>query len=394
MGPPGTGYLPTPEQELLLRASLLPDDRAIEAWEAWILQVDIDNLDHGSYRLFSLLYRNLRTHDIDHPAIPRFRGFHRKTWYQNQLLLHRMAAVVRSLQAEGIETLILKGAALVLLGYYEDPGLRPMSDFDLLIRPEHSLRAVRMLQADGWQSYYDLTPTEAHLATVHSHDFRRGEDGLFDLHWQVLPESISTGASEVFWKRAIETKLGGLTVHALNPTDQFFHICVHGMQWNQVPPIRWIADAMVVLRKARGEIDWDRLVEHGRQHLVLLRLHTALSILQDRFDAPLPAEILDRIKRFPEYTFGRFEYYVSKTPYLVSCAQLPAYWFRYVRLTQDRNWLSRTMGFPRFLQHAGGFSSMWELWLVLLRKMIGVLRNLLRALKRRILVDSRSGANG
>ena len=126
------GYqLPTKEQELLLMAALLRGSAAIDAWLEWKSSVNVDRLDQHSYRLLPLLYRNLSIHGVEDPLLNKFRGIHRLTWYKNRVMFHNMATLIRHFNDAGIDTILLKGAALVLR-YYEDHGLRPMIDFDIL----------------------------------------------------------------------------------------------------------------------------------------------------------------------------------------------------------------------------------------------------------------------
>src|SRR5215470_12661875 len=134
-------WWPTPRQELLLKAALLEGEAAVEAWESWRANTDIHRLDQGSYRMLPLLYRNLQKHEIKDPVMEKLKGVYRHTWYKNQILFSRMAAILRSFQEAGIDVMVLKGTALVLL-HYKDYGLRPMNDFDVLVRLKQSSEAI------------------------------------------------------------------------------------------------------------------------------------------------------------------------------------------------------------------------------------------------------------
>src|SRR2546422_8135768 len=122
---------PTWQQELLLRAALLQGKNSIEAWEKWKSSTDINQLDLGSHRLLPQLYRNLHVQGVKDRLLEKFKGIYRRTWCDNQLLFHEVSALLRSLGDAGIETIVLKGAALALL-HYRDCGLRPMNDFDVM----------------------------------------------------------------------------------------------------------------------------------------------------------------------------------------------------------------------------------------------------------------------
>ena len=47
-----------------------------------------------------------------------------------------------------------------------------------------------------------------------------------------------------------------MPVFTLDPTDQLFHTCAHGVKWEPVPSLRWIVDAAMILKDPIGH---DRL---------------------------------------------------------------------------------------------------------------------------------------
>ena len=77
---------------------------------------------------------------------------------------------------------------------------------------------------------------------------------------------------------------------ALNPTDQLLHTCWHGARWNEVPPIRWVADAMAILGASAPEIEWPSLLKKAERHRIVLPVKDALEYLKKKFDAPVPDE--------------------------------------------------------------------------------------------------------
>ena len=86
---------PTPHQLLLLKAALLRDEPALDAWAEWKVGVDIDSLDWGSQRLLPKLYKNLHSHGIEEPLVRKFKGFHRRTWCENQLKFRKLAPALQ-----------------------------------------------------------------------------------------------------------------------------------------------------------------------------------------------------------------------------------------------------------------------------------------------------------
>ena len=84
-----------------------------------------------------------------------FRFERSATAARGKKLLETLGETHRALAGSGIETVALKGAALLLRGDAE-PGLRPMGDLDLLlVKPERLDAATRALETQGWKHRYE-----------------------------------------------------------------------------------------------------------------------------------------------------------------------------------------------------------------------------------------------
>ncbi len=292
-------YFPSPMHELLLRAGLLKDDRALAAWRAWTAHVRLpdDPVDGGTFRLLPLVYHNLTSLGLRDAALPLLKGIHRRIWYENQLRLHSLADLLDRFREAGIPTLVLKGAALVLR-YYADVGLRPMDDADVLVPTERVLEAIVLLRRMGWRErryreWSQVDPTI--IATRHSWEFSNEAGDRVDLHWHALSTSCFPGADDPLWRGAEPLMIGSAPSLALNATDALMHTCAHGGCWNPLPPVRWVSDAMHVLRSAADHIDWQRVVDMVQWLSATLPVRDSLGYLVEHFDAPIPAKVLDQL---------------------------------------------------------------------------------------------------
>jgi len=358
--------LPSPQQELLLKASLLEGNEAIEAWEEWKSTVDVNLVDSASHRMLPLLYRNLQTLGITDPSMAKYKGVYRQTWYKNQILFHAIASLLRSFEDANIQTMVLKGAALTVL-YYKDYGLRPMNDFDVLIRAEKVLPAIGLLETLGW-SPMDFMPTEKYISVSYSHGFRNSAGQEFDLHWHLLSQSRGINADDDFWDGAVPCNINNVATRALNPTDQLLHICIHGAKWNFIPPFRWVADAMTILNTSQSRIDWKQLMEQCERRRLVLPLSDALNYLKEIFDAPIAPGILKKLREIPVPNIERIEYKIAVNP-PTQWTAMSDLWCQHYRLTGNVGLLQKITGFPRFLQNIWGIPA-WKLPLHGLSKMI------------------------
>jgi hypothetical protein len=266
-------FLPTLEQHHLLRASLLRDVASVhESFERWKSLVHIDAIDQGSMRLLPLLYRNLKRLSIDDPLMPRLKGVYRQVWFRNQLILEHGQRALRTLSTANIPATVLKGAALIET-VYEEPALRPMEDFDVLVSREHFRRAVEAMLAADWVFHPPLFDPEPHFVFQHAVGFRRDGGGELDLHWSAmgLPMDFSIGP--------------------LTPADQLLQICTHATRFNpDIPPIRWAADAFLLL--ANAPFPWDALVERARARRLSLVMLRALEYLRDGLEVAIPENVM------------------------------------------------------------------------------------------------------
>ncbi|MBW4497063.1 MAG: nucleotidyltransferase family protein [Oscillatoria princeps RMCB-10] len=359
------GYKPTHQQGLLLRAALLQGENALAAWEEWRAAVDIQRLDAGSYRLLPLLYRNLSLHGVNDPLMAKFKGVYRNTWCKNQLSFKKVSAVMRAFHEAGIQTMLLKGAALSL-NYYRDYGLRPMSDFDLIVPTADALPAMKLLRELGWET--SVERPERYIDLTHAAGGFSDEYGTkMDLHWHVLHQCLQENADEDFWKGAISVKIDDLSTHVLNPTDQLFHVCVHGWHGDVFPTIRWVADAMTVINSSPDAIDWHRLVAQAEKRQLVLRLKDTLPILRDLLDAPVPLSIIQDIEKLPIAAIERLEYKSSPGRLIRGFGSLPMIYTSYVRRSMNDGSFN-LLGLARHLQYYLGLEHLWQLPLDVIKR--------------------------
>jgi len=305
---PATAALwPSAAQELLLKAALLEGAEGLAAWSAWKSSHDLveTHLDHGSFRLLPLVYRNLLTQGVDEPLMPRLKGIYRYWWCWNQRLFYRAAEAIGGLEEAGISTLLLKGTALSIQSY-RDPGARPIGDVDLLVPYADAARAVEHLARIGWSPlrprYHDLISYQHCVGMVHADGER------LDLHWHVLRDCVDYDSDDGFWHRAVPVKLLDQRSRALGYTDALLHTIVHGMRWNEEPTMRWIPDAITILRVADGAIDWRTLRDEARERGMLLRVSRGMSYLRHRLGAPIPDEAMAMIRTTRPSVLERMEY--------------------------------------------------------------------------------------
>jgi hypothetical protein len=351
------GVFPSPPHALLLRAALLSGHSALRAWRQWVAGVDWQGqFDRASFRLLPLLHTNLLRHAVTHPVMPKLKGIYRLAWYETNQILYRMRDEVEALKNAGVDVMLVKGAPLALT-YYRSLGARPMKDVDIVVPTADAHAAVRVLEQRGWRRAPGAE--DADLTYKHAMSFIDARGQECDLHWHVLYECCQPDADVDFWQGAEPLDFLGIPVKTLNPADALLVVVVHGMRSNEEPVIRWVADAVTIVREAGARLDWDRLVRQAQQRQLTERLRLGLLYLAREMDVPVPIEVFARLAAVRLSVMERLETRHALAPLAVRSrsvlGDLIPLWASYRRFLGDVGPWRTLAGFPDYLLY------MWHL---------------------------------
>ncbi|GET42097.1 nucleotidyltransferase family protein [Microseira wollei] len=342
---------PNSAQKLLLKAALLQGKLATYSWQQWKASVDIENLDQESYQLLPLLYGNLSAHDVTDDHMGRLKGVYRRSWCENQVMLQNLTTILRCFQEAGIDTLLLKAAALNL-NSSQDKALRMINFLDILVHPADALKAMSLLQKLGWQPQGKIP--EKLVPFAHVLGFKNPSNQYLNLRWHLFGDGFNQTVEKDFWNWAKLTQVGDASAYILSPTDALFYICVAGGEGNRTMPANRIADAAILLDSSQLEIDWHRLISLAQTYHFVLPLKTTLSQLQDILNYPIPSSSFATIQNLPVSQFEAREYQIvagKKTPIL---ERFLLRYFQYSRMVNSADYQLKLLGFPRYLQYIWG----------------------------------------
>jgi len=223
---------------------------------------------------------------------------------RNTLLFGVVQEVLQACQRQGMEVIVLKGAALAET-VYPNRAVRPMGDIDFLVRPEMLEAVDDALTALGYRfvghgrpkaywraQYYELTfepPPAAPLAVP------------IEVHWALERASRSFRIDhDGLWQRAIPATIAGIETHILAPEDQLLHLCIHlckhagspaidgGRSWR----LRAFCDLVAVLCHAGPTLDWEALVHRAQAWGVASYLYVPLALTCELSGLGVPTSAL------------------------------------------------------------------------------------------------------
>lgn len=346
--------LPNVEQKLLLDCVFGPDSEALERFEEWVAVTDLkDETDWGVFRLLPLVYDRLRDLGVEHPLMGRLKGVYRRSFYENQGNLRLAADVITALDKGGLRPMLLKGAPFCI-DYYRTVAVRPMRDVDLVLRPKDIPEAVRLLRAEGWSPLWtgwtgSWSPIAGDYEFCHSITLCDPDGNEMDLHWKCMEET----ASDFFWQNAEPIDVLGSQSLKQAPTALIVHTILHGMRSNVEPPVRWIADSLVLLRKRKDDIDWASIVTFAKEKKLAYRLSLGLRYLKSEFGADIPEAPLAALEATPISICEKLEnerYLYQAERFLWNpVTRKWRYFLEFTIVARDLGPLSLLTAFPRFL---------------------------------------------
>jgi hypothetical protein len=339
---------PDAEQKWLLQACLFPQREAEKAWNSWLKLVDIENLDPASLKLLPLAYRNLS--NLKGPVLDRCRGYYRKTWLQNQLNWKEVKSSLDPLVERGIQVVLLKGMAMIL-AYYEDLGARTIGDIDILVRTEDLPIVQKIFKQNGLRQSnprFDLQDKQQ-IARWHAISFLDEGGRDIDLHWSFIHEHSP------LLDQAVLRQARALNSYFIpSPTHLFLQTCIHGAKFSPIPLIRWVADAVTLLKRA--SIEWDELVYLVKEAHIALPMVHALEYLAEEFDAPIPSAVTSSLRSLPVHRLMIAEYKASSkgSSYLTD-------WYRFCINRQFWNRGQQALSLFNYLQVTALLKSPWKI---------------------------------
>jgi hypothetical protein len=365
------GTWPSGADELALRAALLDGSRAVAAWEALVREHGSDPTNEHlaaanpeAFRLLPLVQHNLRPLLPDDARLEPLVALAKRNWYRTRKIIDSAGPALDRLAAAGIATMVLKGTPLAL-AYYDSPGLRFLSDVDLMVPYAEAARALDLLRAGGW-SPMTVAPSRRVLRSGHSQGLRHPEHGNLDLHWRMSMALVlgSPGDGSAFdvWDDAEPLEVSGRPTTMPGPEDLLLHVCVHGAWRQSGATARWVADACTIVRRAHDRLDWDRFVAKVARRHVAMRIRNDVAYLAREFDVPVPERVLVDLHALPVSGRERRTYRaMTREPpaneYARRFAVVHGYWLE--KMGAEPRW-RQMYELPGYVQDAMQLEHLWE----------------------------------
>lgn len=206
----------------------------------------------------------------------------------DRLAARRLAAACREvlgrLGEAGLRAVVLKGPPLEER-LYGGPGLRPMLDVDLLVRPDDLTRAGEVLTALGCRALQPI----ADGAPADGHDLAFGHPNgaLLEIHYRASSGPGTEIPAGDLVGRAVRQRLaGGGTAWVPVPEDELIYLAVHAAR-HRFRRLGWLCDLDRLLGAGIG-LDWPVVGARARGWGVDRALAATFELLRRRLGREVP----------------------------------------------------------------------------------------------------------
>ena len=269
------------------------------------------------HRVSGVLFDSLRNIDgndlVPIGAMGQLEARYLQTVAKNLTLRSELRNILEALEDHGIDTIVLKGAALAETAY-GNIGLREMLDIDILVPPEKAMMAYAAVENLGYSPKEDVQKQdERRLRHEHfSQLFGGWKPCIVEIHTNIVgvdnPLRFDVSG---FWDRAVEVDIAGTRAMVLSPIDQLIHLSIHFFKdrhGSSYSALSQLLDMAMVIRRTAGSFDWTLLTyeatSKGITGPVFLGLYLAKMLLL----AKVPEDVISSLRpqQFKRKNVDRF----------------------------------------------------------------------------------------
>lgn len=303
------------KHQLLFKAAFGPEHIIKSAFDQWMQQYSLTDLDWSSRFILPLLVQYFP----EKPKVfDKFTRYYQQTWLDNLKRIDQLKFLINDFHKHSIPVCLLKGTAMLLF-YYKNFGMRPgISDTDMLvpmgkltdaikILKEHGYRPVSTFRHSGHAFEKRVMDRDANIMRYHhAITYQKGNDNI-DLHWKCSP-LIKNSYYEALSPNMQKLVLEGNPVYALSPEYQIMHISLHGVtQISDWKKTWWIIDLLYLLKSGKHVINWEKLYALVKQYHSEPFFIEAMKTIYDINPQLIPLSDSSLSKRLPTSKFLQYQ---------------------------------------------------------------------------------------
>jgi hypothetical protein len=265
------------------------------------------------HRVMPLLYRSLKStcsNGVPNETMEKLRSQFLTNAARNLYLTHELLKILGLMEEEDILAVPFKGPVLAT-SIFGDITLRQFSDLDILIHPNHALKARNVLTANGYRPEIELDDKQfcIYLKSKNAATFICDEKKAFvDLHWGLKVRNAAFPVHPDHSDNHLNlVVMEGHKVHNLPPEDLLLYLCVHGALhcWDSLGWICCVAE----LIQSNPDLNYEQIIQMVKKVKCERIFSLGLFLAQDLLGAEPPIKINKYFKKDPNIESLAIEVY-------------------------------------------------------------------------------------
>jgi putative nucleotidyltransferase-like protein len=203
-----------------------------------------------------------------------------------------------------VDFVVLKGAVLAFIAY-PDSSLRPVSDIDLLVRPESLAKALELIDEAGFRCpkrFEFAHPASLKDSVVPGEEIsvpleKPGTHALIEVHTQLesgepwFPVPIGK-----VWERTEETDWNDVRIRILDPHEFLFHLVLHLARGHFFClGLRPLLDVHLWVELQEQRLDWEWIARECVRRGYGDWMYLTLKMVRDTFATQVPAYFFNHV---------------------------------------------------------------------------------------------------
>jgi hypothetical protein len=272
-------HWPSQKNRLLLSAILSKPNIALESWKQWKRENNFDDIEWEENKLLAHFSSQIKLIDAECPFRPRIQGLTKIHWTRSQITLQASSQAIRNLTLQGIEVVLLKGAAL-MAKVPSKLGPRITTDLDILVKRCNFEKSIGILYDAGWETLNDsMEGAKLRWCFDSGVNLRLGLHGDIDIHHQpfkgyLMREEIL----EAIWSRASPYNFFDCEVLIPSLEDLVVITSLHATQFTKERSAAWVIDLIRIFDD--GVVSPKKIVEIAHQLNAITEVFSTLLFIQ------------------------------------------------------------------------------------------------------------------
>lgn len=271
---------------------------------------------HGlAPHFYFLLTKNPEKVVVPEIFYQKIKGNYLKTLTRNMILYEHFKKIQGCFFENNIEVIPLKGIFLAE-NFYDNIGLRQMSDIDLFVREHQAKKCITLLEAMGYQKAERVKTKfiSEKIGGKHLPTMALG-DVFVEIHFRVqVDNSARFIDTKKYWLNSNITSINGISTLALANEQMLQYLCIHLERHFNEGNLRMyqFKDILTLLNLKNSVINWTAFENNCIEDECEKNVYRILSLAEKYFQCSFPPEITAKNNRFYDTAIAfAFELYLK-----------------------------------------------------------------------------------